>query len=264
MKKIYFVLIFCLSIIVLIDNNTCYATIVEDKDNYSVIGEDTPAVPQPTEPTPAPQPTPTAPNPNSVKKKKQPQSEKKAEEPKEEIVSEETVSENTVSENTVSENTVSENTVSENLIEPVIVKPPKPTKKEEQKEELKEETGKEPVKPVPVKEHNVMKMIVTIIISYLIAMIIFVIVWIILFAPFLYFRNEDGIYKFSGFAFLKTTDECHIVKLPNFIVNRQSSNDCKIVFKLRFSNKHQGELLEIHALGNIQQATVSSSVLVTI
>lgn len=263
MKKMYFVMIVILSIFMLIDNHTCYATIVEDKDDYSVIGEQMPG-PTP-EPSPVPEPSPTPDSqPNHTetsgsKKKKQPQTSKKVEEQKEE-----TVSENTVSENTVSENTVSENTVSENTVEPVMVKPPKPPKKEEPKEETIEETKEEPIKPVPVKEHKVLKIIATIIISYIIAMIIFVVVWIILFAPFLYFRNEDGIYKFSGFALLKTTDECHVVKLPNFIVNHQSSNDCKIVFKLRFSNRHQGEILEIHALGNIQQTTVSSSVLVTI
>ena len=263
MRKKIFIALTILMIFAI--NTQVFATIVEESSNYTEIG----AQPAPAPVAPAPQ-QPVAPEPQQEQPAKKSNTKKhssKKESFKEK--NEESVSEKTVSENTVSENTISENTVSENKVEEPAATPT-PPKKEEAKKVVKS-TPKPSVaptatpKPTPKKsKFSLGKIIVKIIFAYIIAMIIFLVIWILFFAPKLYFRDEDGNYKLAWFLFKKTTSDSHKVSIPNFVVNRSESNDGKIVFKTKFVNEHQGEILEINALGTTIQSTISESVLFTI
>ena len=261
-KKILLII----SILVLqmiICNMECSATIVGDNvEGYTNIGDNAVTAP-PTQSAPVVEPEP-APAP-AKKTKNTPKKETK----KEEVVPEPTVEVEVVSENTISEpekaesepeepvpdtpvEVISENTVSENSISKNAV--PKSGNYEKEKQEPKEE------KPEEKTGSNV---VMTIVICYLVTMVVFVGIWIGVFAPFLYFRNEEGNYKLVVPLIMKRLPDGYLINIPERIFKRIDSTDYKIIFKTHFVNRHQGEYLELHVSDQVWDMNVNEYVIFT-
>lgn len=258
------------------------AGIVGTPDNeYTTIGGGAEEAPQPRqEPTQVPQPSQPSQQPvqpqetpagqaestsgvgsgRSVGKKKVTQVVEEPEQKQEEaevLKETESVSENSVSENSVSENSVSENTISENTVS-------EPVKKEPEKKTEKKETEKKEVKPLlpapePEEEPEPAKHIgLTIFAAYLIVLLSLAAVYVIFFATFLYYKEPGtGEYKWTGIVFPKKDDDGYAVRIRK---NKKSDN-YKIVFKMKFANKHYGEPLSITSASADTQSSISKEVL---
>lgn len=181
---------------------------------------------------------------------------KKEEEIKEDVPAGETVSENSISENeiptdgTVSENTVPAvygTTVSGNTAEKKGQEPaPKKDKPEKQQEQE------------PAEKQESKHIAGTITLSYLTVMVLAAAVWAGMYAPILYYRDEEGIYKILCPLFIHRGRDGYLVKVPKMF-NRHTN--FRLRFKPRFVNRHQGEVLEVHINDGVQQSVVSESVI---